>query len=157
MTCWFIGLPAGRQAQRAHKRLHIRARRARIRGILATIMVTGLIGFATAHLLDATRCLPYVTEYLHAGLLILLGLSLVVFAISVGVLNEGSIRREFFRAPGALIPVVSLSLAIATAGTSGGTIHPSLPLAMAWAPLTCCPGGGPCNSENGESLEHDRP
>lgn len=126
---------AGRQALRAHKRLHIRERKARRRGLLASVTILGMILFATAQLLDAAMYFHYILEYRHIGLLILLGLSLVVFTISVAGLNGQSIRKEFYRAMFALVPFSLLSLALILVKAPTDPIHPLLPPLVRWAPL----------------------
>lgn len=127
--------PDGRQSLRAHKRLHLRQRKARKRGILGALVFAGLIIAAVAQMLDAPRFLPLVTEHLHLVLLAMLGVSLVVFGVSVAVLNARSIRREFYRALKLLVPVGVSALALELAEPPVDPVHPLLPHVVSSAPL----------------------
>ena len=126
---------AGKQALRAHKRRHIRARKAWKLGILAALVIAGLIASAVAYLLDAVRFLPVVEEQLHPILLALLALSVTVFVVSVMLLDARSIRREFYRALMALAPVVVSALALALVEPPVDPFHPLLPSGVLWSPL----------------------
>ena len=131
---------AGRQAMRAHKRRHLRERKARRRGILAALLVVGPIIAAIVHLLDATRYLPLVAEHLCLILLALLGILFVAFGVSVAVLNERSIRREFYRTLMILVPMGGSVGALMFVGPPDGPVHPQFPLAVLWAPVIAALG-----------------
>ncbi len=102
---------------------------------MAALFVVGSIIAAIVHLLDATRYLPLVAEHLCLILLALLGIFFVAFGVSVAVLNERSIRREFYRTLMILVPMGGSVGALMFVGPPAGPVHPLFQLAVLWAPV----------------------